>query len=272
MSKKVAVKAAKASKKVASKKATLQVKQSFDRYPTEPVAVGSLIPHPRNYKHHPEAQLAHLESSIKQYGIYRNVVIANDGTILAGHGVVEAVKRLGIQTVPVVRLALDSLSPEALKILALDNELGRFADSDDRALTELLREVANTDHLGLMGTGYDAQMLAALVMVTRPASEIAGFDAAAEWAGAEMPTYNPGAEMFRMIMQFRTVSDRKAFVDKYKIEVTLKTTSGVDNAGQTWSAWWPPRESEDAASVNWVGADQKAEQPKSGRSNRKVKA
>ncbi len=54
------------------------------------VPIAELKPHPRNYKKHPADQLAHLEASLKQYGQFRNVVVARDSTILAGHGVVAA--------------------------------------------------------------------------------------------------------------------------------------------------------------------------------------
>ena len=74
----------------------------------EVLALKDLRPHPRNYREHPEDQLAHLKQSIQKHHIYRNIVIARDGTILAGHGVVEAAKALGLETIPGCRL--DSLN------------------------------------------------------------------------------------------------------------------------------------------------------------------
>jgi hypothetical protein len=59
---------------------------------TELIAIKELKPHPRNYRSHPEDQLVHLVNSIKQHGFYRNVVVAKDNTILAGHGVVPSFK------------------------------------------------------------------------------------------------------------------------------------------------------------------------------------
>lgn len=210
--------------------------------PEEVVELADLRPHPRNYKRHPEEQLRHIVSSLEQYGVYRNVVISRDNTILAGHGVVEAAKLTGRSTIAVRRLDLDSDSPAALKVVTADNELGRFADSDDRALSELLKEIKDKDDLGLLGTGYDEKMLAALAMVTRPASELRDMNEAAEWVG--MPEYDEGGIPIRLVVTFPSEVERKRFLDEKKLKV-------VKQVGSTWSARWPTVENEDLASVRF---------------------
>lgn len=223
----------------------------------EEVDVDSLKPHPRNYKNHPDDQLVHIESSLKEFGLYRNVVIARDGTILAGHGVWMAAKRVGAKRLRVCRLDLDPGDLRAMKVMALDNELPRFGESDDRALSEMLKEIANGMDLGLLGTGYDETMLAALAMVTRPASELADFDAAAEWSG--LPEYTPdGGASKRIVVQFAKEADRAAFMKTIKATVINKKTDAV------WSIWWPERQKEDLAAVKFDvgGAGKKAEKSK----------
>ncbi len=42
------------------------------KYEVEHAAVEGLKPHPRNYRTHPEDQLAHLVASIEEHGFYRN--------------------------------------------------------------------------------------------------------------------------------------------------------------------------------------------------------
>ena len=84
------------------------------------VKITGLKDHPRNYRTHPEDQIEYLMESIRQHGFYRNVVVARDSTVLAGHGVVEAARRLGLEKVSVIRLDLDADSPQALKVLAAD--------------------------------------------------------------------------------------------------------------------------------------------------------
>ena len=60
-------------------------------------SVEDLTPHPQNYRDHPQDQIAHIVRSIEEHGFYRNVVVAKDNTILAGHGVVQAAQQLGMK-------------------------------------------------------------------------------------------------------------------------------------------------------------------------------
>jgi hypothetical protein len=210
---------------------------------TEEVDVDSLRPHPRNYKGHPEDQLVHIEGSLKEHGLFKNVVVAQDGTILAGHGVWTAAKKMGARRIKVVRLPLDPEDLRALKVLALDNELPKFAETDDRALSEMLREISKgLDAGGLLGTGYDEQMLAALAMVTRPATELADFSAAAEWVG--MPSYEEGTTPIRLVVTFENEADRDRFMKEKKIKRDKV-------AGQTWSTRWPWTDREDVAGIRF---------------------
>jgi hypothetical protein len=215
--------------------------------PEEVVEVSSLRPHPRNYKSHPEEQLAHIDASLREFGVYRNVVVSKDGVVLAGHGVVESAKRTGVRKIPVRRVPFDSGSPQAEKVIVLDNELGRFAETDDRLLSEILKVVRNGDPVGLLGTGYDDQKLAALLMVTRPASEIASFDEAAEWAG--MPEYVPGHDGSVIVnIHCTTKAMRDELVEKIRSLVTLGNMQV--NRGVV-VAWYPPRENNDTSAVTW---------------------
>jgi hypothetical protein len=207
----------------------------------EDVALTALRSHPRNYKTHPDDQLAHLQESIREHGLYRNIVVARDNTILAGHGVVAAARRMGYETVPVVRLDLAPEEPRALKVLAGDNEVMHLGERDDRALSELLKEIKDTDLDGLLGTGYDEMMLATLALVTRPESEIKDFDEAAHWAG--MPGYAPEAEPPSILVKFGSESDRDDFVRRLGLRLG-------ENARQTW---WPPRGQDDVAAVRIAG-------------------
>src|SRR5262245_55372260 len=78
------------------------------------VEIATLKRHPKNYREHPPEQIEHLKRSIREHGFYRNVVVARDDTILAGHGVVAAARHLGLKTMPVIRLAIDPDTPAAL--------------------------------------------------------------------------------------------------------------------------------------------------------------
>lgn len=214
----------------------------MDEYRTEVVRIDDLRPHPRNYRTHPADQLEHLAASIREHGFYRNVVVARDNTILAGHGVVEAARMLGMVEAPVFRADVDPSDPAALRILAADNEIARLAEINDRALADVLRDLRQID--GLLGTGYDDAMLANLVLITRPSEEIPSLDAAAEWAG--MPAYHGEREdpRERLTMQFASKEDR----DRFVAELGLHVIKGP-------AAWWPPRPSEDVGSLVFTAGD-----------------
>lgn len=153
---------------------------------TATARVDSLVPHPQNYRRHGPGQLAHIEASLRANGVYRPVVVADDGaTILAGHGVVEACRRVGVEEVSVARLPFGPDDPRALRVLAGDNEVSKGAEVDDRLLAEILRSLS-VDEDGLLGTGYDDEAFERLVHVSRTESETRA-DIAAEWEG--MPEY-----------------------------------------------------------------------------------
>ena len=207
---------------------------------TTTVLTARLKPHPRNYRKHGEEQITHLMESLRANAFYRNAVIAKDSTILAGHGIIEAAVRLGMERVSVVRLPLDPMSPQALKILASDNTLSLFAEDDDRMLTDLLRDVKEGD--SLLGTGYSDQALAALVMVTRPASEIADFDAAAEWTG--MPEFEHAPTNIQIVIRCDTEQDRTDVLAL--LDVPEKH---IRHGREIWSLRWPTRGQDDVASL-----------------------
>lgn len=216
--------------------------------PVVVVPLDSLRPHPRNYRTHPEDQLAHIARSIELHGFYRNVVVARDRTILAGHGVVTAARRLGRWEVPVVPLDLDPEEPLALSVLAGDNEIGRLAEVDDRALTDLLRELAGDDFDRLLGTGFDEAQLAALALVTRPASELADFAAAAEWVG--LPEFDAAGPDPVIHVKFLTLEDR----DRFLTDVLGADHYIVRRQGDNWTTWWPEKARNDLVALRFDGA------------------
>jgi hypothetical protein len=199
-----------------------------------------LKPHPRNYQQHPDYQLRHIMKSIETHGFYRNVVVTADNTILAGHGVVEAATRLGIDKIPVHKVDLDANDTRALQILTGDNEINNLAVVNDRMLTELLKEIMVQDQeIGLTGTGFDEAQLASLVMITRPASEIKDKDEAAEWLG--MPEWEGSSKRLTVIVSFESEKDRKEFAD----------ILGYTFTPTTKSIWFPHKPKDDTSSVEF---------------------
>lgn len=206
----------------------------------EHLPIADLKAHPRNYRIHTDEQLLHIIKSLEENGFYRNIIIAKDNTILAGHGVIEAAKKMGKKTAPCFRVPFGSDSPEAMKVLIGDNEMGHLAEINDRFLTDMLKELKISDML--LGTGYDDMMLAGRLFTTRTEKEIADFNAAKEWAG--MPDYEEESEEIKLIVNFRTDAARTKFIEKTGIEVSKITR-------MTKIAWYPAKERNDISSVKF---------------------
>jgi len=108
------------------------------------IPIAQIAPHPRNYRSHPDTQLAQLGASYTRFGQFRSVVVVarSDGsyTQVAGHGIVEAMKRNGATEVRVDVLSADT-SPEDIEaILIADNTLGGGASDDETMLATMLKE------------------------------------------------------------------------------------------------------------------------------------
>ena len=208
----------------------------------ETIEVGKLKPHPRNYKQHPEQQLEHIIKSIEEHGFYRNIVVAQDNTILAGHGVVQASKLMGKQKVPVIRLNIKSDSTQALKVLTSDNEIGNLAMVDDRQLSEVLKDILD-EELDLTGTGFNEDQLSALIYTTRNADEIQTIDEANEWVG--IADYENKPDSIKVMVHFDTEEDRENFMQ------LLDNPHVNYKMGKTWKIWYPERGNEDPSSIRF---------------------
>ena len=144
-------------------------------YQVEARRVADLKPHPDNPRKHPEAQVEHLRDSLRRLGVYRNIVIQPDGTVLAGHGVWEAAKAEGVEELPVV--VFDGTEAEARRLLLADNALARLAKDDPAKLYAL---AAEQEPLGLVGTGIDDALFRSLKTLQEGTQELPTSDADAE--------------------------------------------------------------------------------------------
>lgn len=177
---------------------------------------GDLRPHPKNYRKHPPQQLQHLMESIKQHGFYRNVIVAEDFTILAGHGVVKAAKKLKLDAIPVIRLNLQPNDPAALKVLAGDNEIGNLGELNETALLEILNELKDEDEL--FGTGFDTETLDGLFQKIQ-----GGEFARQQWVGLPEFEMDDKGAFRQIVVSFETEADLLDFTDKLGISITDKT-------------------------------------------------
>jgi ParB-like chromosome segregation protein Spo0J len=70
----------------------------------EQIGVEKLIPYANNARKHSEQQVAQIAESIREFGFNNPVLIDKESGIIAGHGRVLAAKKLGLESVPCLRL------------------------------------------------------------------------------------------------------------------------------------------------------------------------
>ncbi len=123
------------------------------------VPVEALIPYARNARTHSEAQVALIAGSIREFGFNNPVLVDGENGIIAGHGRVEAARRLGMAEVPVIELAHLTDAQKRAYILA-DNRLAEQAGWDRELLALELGDLADLGvelgELGFEGAELDA--------------------------------------------------------------------------------------------------------------------
>lgn len=107
-------------------------------------AIERLKPYDRNARQHPERQIKQLRSSLLRFGFTIPLLVRADGTLIAGHGRLEAAKAENYTTVPVI-VASGWSEEDCRAYTLLDNKLaeGSKWDTGLRAL-----EIADLAALG----------------------------------------------------------------------------------------------------------------------------
>jgi len=120
-----------------------------------------LRPYDRNARTHSAAQVEAIARSIREFGFTNPILLADDGTIIAGHCRLEAAKAIGLEDVPTITLSGLTDAQRRALVLA-DNRLALDAGWD----IDLLRlELADlrTDGFDLTLTGFSLQELDGLL-------------------------------------------------------------------------------------------------------------
>jgi hypothetical protein len=113
--------------------------------------VTELIPYVNNSRTHSDEQVAQIAASIKEFGWTNPILIDGDNGIIAGHGRLQAARKLGYKEVPTIELSGLSDGQKKAYIIA-DNKLALNAGWDDEMLkielTDLLSQGFALDVLG----------------------------------------------------------------------------------------------------------------------------
>jgi DNA modification methylase len=96
-------------------------------------AIDRLLPYIRNARTHTDQQVAQVAASIREFGWTNPILVAADGTIIAGHARLAAARKLKMTEVPVI--VLDHLTEAQRRALVLaDNRLALDAGWDEEML------------------------------------------------------------------------------------------------------------------------------------------
>ena len=110
-----------------------------------------LVPYPRNARMHSKRQIRQIADSISAFGFTNPVLVDRSGTIVAGHGRVEAAKLLGMKKVPTI--CLENLNEDQIRAYILaDNKLAEKAGWDSAILAIELQ------HLTSLDLGFDVSL------------------------------------------------------------------------------------------------------------------
>lgn len=115
------------------------------------IALEQLVPYARNARTHSDSQVAQIAGSIAEFGFVNPVLVGGDNIIIAGHGRVMAAKKLGLKTVPTIKL--DHLTENQRRALVIaDNKIAENAGWDEELLRLELQNLADEDFdLDLLG-------------------------------------------------------------------------------------------------------------------------
>lgn len=112
--------------------------------------IEKLSPYSRNARTHSEAQIEQICSSIKEWGWTIPVLIDPEGQIIAGHGRIEAARKMGMTEVPVM-VADGWTEVQKQKYVLADNKIALNAGWDQGLLRAEIEDLKAVTDLELTG-------------------------------------------------------------------------------------------------------------------------
>jgi ParB-like chromosome segregation protein Spo0J len=105
----------------------------------EQTLVESLKPYKKNSRKHSQQQLESIAAAIEEFGFTNPILIDERQNVIAGHGRLEAAKKLKLETVPTITLSHLTEDQKKAYVIA-DNKLGDMSTWND---ANLLSELAS---------------------------------------------------------------------------------------------------------------------------------
>jgi DNA modification methylase len=142
----------------------------------EDLPISTIHINPRNARTHSNKQIRQIADSMEEFGFTNPLLIDESSGLIAGHGRLLAATRLGLETVPVIRIT--GLTKAQRRALALaDNKLAENAGWNVEMLAgelEYLCEVAVDFDVSI--TGFESAEIDLVIERAAPASDDSGAD------------------------------------------------------------------------------------------------
>lgn len=149
----------------------------------ETASLAALLPYATNARTHSDEQVAQIAASIAEFGFVNPVLVDAADVLIAGHGRVLAARKLGLATVPAIRLGhLTEAQARAYRLA--DNQIALNAGWDAAMLRA---ELLDLDAMGfdMNLVGFSQADLAAMME---------GGDGEVDEAAADDPAPEPPAD------------------------------------------------------------------------------
>jgi predicted phage terminase large subunit-like protein len=118
-------------------------------------SIGELSANPRNARSHSARQIRQIGRSIDSFGFVNPVLVDEHDVIIAGHGRLAASEKLGLDRIPVIRIAGLSETQKRGLMLA-DNRIAENAGWDSEMLARELSDLSAMElDFDLEVTGFD---------------------------------------------------------------------------------------------------------------------
>lgn len=122
-----------------------------------------------NIRRHSEKQLTEYIRSIEMFGQVKPLVVAEDGEILAGNGLYEALLRMGWETCDCYVIS-GLTAVQKKKLMMADNKVYELGFTDVDAIEELVKELDGDVDV----PGWDADLLNLFTSTENDAGEMVG--------------------------------------------------------------------------------------------------
>src|ERR1700722_1523725 len=123
----------------------------------------SLKPHPKNPRVHTDKQVGQIAQSIEAFGFNVPVLVDDRHNVVAGHGRMLAARKLGWNTVPVIKLNHLTESQYSAFLIG-DNRLTENSSWNERLLGEQLKVLSELElDFDLEAIGFEVHEIGLLI-------------------------------------------------------------------------------------------------------------